>query len=62
MIQQKKIKCLGNGADQKLGQNGDNTLEIVRKNLRGESYIYIMFIICSWYGHLFIIYFNSVQW
>ena len=60
-MQQKKFKSLGNNndiADQKTGRNDNKTFGIPRANLELK---YIIFIICSYYGHLFIIYFNSVQ-
>ena len=49
MIQQKKIKSLGNSddrADQKTGQNDDNTLGIPEANLELKH----MFVLCSFYA------------
>ena len=60
MIQQKTIESLGNSddrVDQKTGWNDDNTLGIPEAGLELKH----MFTSCSYYGYLFIIYFNSVQ-
>ena len=60
MIQQKKIKSLGNNddrADHKTGQNEDNTLGIPGANLELKHicsyYVHNMFIVWSFVPNLF---------
>ena len=60
MLQQKRIKSLRNSddrADQKKGQNDDNTLGIPRANLQMKDtcsyYVHNMFIIWSLVHNLF---------